>query len=146
MTRKNEITLPADNSPQSDSAMHGHDERPASNSRRRLLGALGAVTGALTVGASSTVLADNHAKAGGHKGMGDGHAKQHAFVVPATTESRCATCAFWGGQRHTNRERTQVHVQSLGMCNNPASPNFHTVTSPDTGPMENWVRWTALEV
>ena len=58
---------------------------------------------------------------------------------------RCATCAYWGGQRHVTPDKTEVHVKTLGMCNNPASPNFHTITSPDTGPMKAWVRWAALK-
>lgn len=67
-----------------------------------------------------------------------------AFAVPATSENLCATCVFWGGQRRVSRDGDEVHVKTLGYCNNPKSPNFRKMTSPNTGPMSAWVKWPAL--
>ena len=66
------------------------------------------------------------------------------LVLPATLESRCATCVYWGGQRSVNAEKTQVHVRSFGTCNNAASPMFGQTTSPEHGPMNVWAKWPAL--
>lgn len=65
--------------------------------------------------------------------------------LPATLQSRCATCVYWGGQRSVNTEKTQVHVLSFGTCNNSASPMFGRTTSPEHGPMNVWVKWPALD-
>ena len=67
-----------------------------------------------------------------------------SLVLPATLESRCATCAYWGGQRSVNREKTQVTVNSFGVCNNTESPMFGQTTSPEHGPMNVWLKWPAL--
>ncbi|MDO9477452.1 MAG: hypothetical protein Q7L07_12135 [Pseudohongiella sp.] len=67
------------------------------------------------------------------------------LVLPATLESRCATCAYWGGQRSVNREKTQVSVRSFGACNNSQSPMFGQTTSPEHGPMNVWLKWPALQ-
>ncbi|MGR8921874.1 MAG: twin-arginine translocation signal domain-containing protein [Gammaproteobacteria bacterium] len=112
--------------------------------RRKFLGraaALGAGLGAAAI--SSGVAAESGASQGGRGEKGRHRA--HSFVVPAETTGRCATCAFWGGQRHVNRAKTEVHATSLGMCNNPASPRYHTTTSPESGPMAVWARWPALD-
>lgn len=68
-----------------------------------------------------------------------------SLTLPATLESRCATCVYWGGQRSVNAEKTQVHVRSFGVCNNSASPMFGQTTSPEHGPMNVWVKWPALD-
>ncbi|MEX2481719.1 MAG: hypothetical protein WD928_12755 [Gammaproteobacteria bacterium] len=73
----------------------------------------------------------------GQHGMG-------SFAVAASTEGQCATCTYWGGMRRMSREGTEVHVKSLGFCNNPQSPNFRKMTSPNTGPMPHWVKWSAI--
>ena len=141
-------------------------------SRRRLLGTLGAATGAVALGVTGLARADHHGAsghdgesgharckhgegqhggAGGHDHSGakmQDHAKAeraHNFVMSASTEGQCGTCVYWGGQRHVNRSKTEVHVQTLGMCNNPLSPHYHTTTTPNTGPMAQWVKWPALE-
>ena len=89
--------------------------------------------------AVSALAAAPQVQAGGpHGGMG-------SFVVAATTEGQCATCTYWGGIRRLSREGTEVHVKSLGYCNNPQSPNYRKMTSPNTGPMPHGVRWPALE-
>ncbi len=89
--------------------------------------------------------------AGPGQGQGMGKTKgagrsAHAFVIAADTTNKCATCVYWGGQRHVSRDKSAVHATSLGMCNNPASMNYHRTTSPDTGPMAAWVKWPALDV
>lgn len=104
------------------------------NERRRFL-RYGTAAAAALVAASPVPAAEHKKRRGQH----------HAFVVPDDTEGQCATCVFWGGERHVNREKTAVHVTSLGMCNNPASANYHTTTSPNTGPMKAWVKWPALD-
>ncbi|MGR8949346.1 MAG: hypothetical protein ACU84Q_14980 [Gammaproteobacteria bacterium] len=93
---------------------------------------------------ASTMVAGNSSAQGGSKGAGGKGWQRHAYGVSADTTNKCATCVFWGGERHVSRDHTMVHVQSLGMCNNPASANYHTITSPDTGPMKAWVKWPAL--
>ena len=74
-----------------------------------------------------------------------GGARRHEFVMPADTTERCGTCVFWGGQRHVSRDKTEVHVRSLGFCNNPKSPNYHKMTTPETGPMKAWTKWPAVD-
>lgn len=78
-------------------------------------------------------------------GEGKQRWRRHAYGVSADTANKCATCVFWGGERHVTKDKSMVHVQSLGICNNPASANYQTVTSPDTGPMKAWVKWPALD-
>ncbi len=66
------------------------------------------------------------------------------YAVAATTESKCATCAFWGGVRRLSDDRKQVLTQSLGWCNNPASPRYGKLTTPETGPMDSWKKWDLI--
>ena len=98
-----------------------------STDRRRFLGRSLAAAAALSVPAVQA----------GQQGMG-------SFAVAASTEGQCATCTYWGGMRRVSREGTEVHVKSLGFCNNRQSPNFRKMTSPNTGPMPHWVKWPAL--
>ena len=84
------------------------------------------------------------------QGLGSGKGKGkwrpgHSFVLPSGTKNKCGTCVFWGGERHISRDKSEVHVTSLVMCNNPVSANYHRTTSPDTGPMVAWARWPALD-
>lgn len=90
------------------------------------------VVGATTVGAA------------GHEGHSG--PTTVAFVMSADTEGKCGTCVFWGGKRHVSLDKAEVHAGSLGMCNNPASPNYHKITTPESGPMKAWSKWPALEV
>jgi len=104
--------------------------------RRRFLTRTGLLVAGAAVAGSAA--AESH-------GVGKKWGKHsNDFIMPANTESKCATCLFWGGRRHISRDGSEVHVTSLGMCNNPASPNYHHTTSPDTGPMKAWVKWGAL--
>lgn len=115
-----------------------------SNQRRKFIQRVTSVTALATLtGTATSALA---AGQGQGKGPGKGAGKPgHAFVMAADTQNKCATCVFWGGQRHISRDKSAVHVTSLGMCNNPVSMNYHRTTSPDTGPMAAWVRWPALD-
>ena len=99
--------------------------------RRRFFRRAGGVAaGAVTAAALPVaVLAAEHGRKGGHAG---------AFTMAASTTGR-------GGRRHVSRDRTEVHARTLGMCNNPNSPNYHKTTTPDTGPMATWVKWPALD-
>lgn len=115
-----------------------------SNERRKFIHRLSSVSvvAALAGSASSAFAAGQ----GPGKGAGKGAGKPgHAFVMAADTTNKCATCVFWGGQRHVSRDKSAVHVTSLGMCNNPVSMNYHRTTSPETGPMAAWVKWPALD-
>lgn len=76
--------------------------------------------------------------------IANAQANPNTLVVSATLESRCATCAYWGGQRSVNAEKTQVSVHSFGVCNNSQSPMFGQTTSPEHGPMNVWLKWPAL--
>jgi hypothetical protein len=67
-----------------------------------------------------------------------------AYEMSAATKGSCGTCSFWGGKRRISADRKTVFVQSLGSCNNPASPNFQKTTTPETGPMDTWRKWEAL--
>jgi hypothetical protein len=108
-----------------------------SSERRRFLGKGTAAAAALVFGTAAVAQPDT----------GDKQPwRRRAYGVPADTRNRCATCVFWGGQRHVTLDKNMVHVESLGMCNNPESGNYHTITSPDSGPMKAWVKWPALEV
>ena len=78
-----------------------------------------------------------------HEAMGRGGAD--GYLVEATVTNRCATCEFWGGPRRLAPDRKSITVTGLGWCNNPASPNYQKLTSPDHGPMEVWRKWQILE-
>ncbi len=66
-------------------------------------------------------------------------------VVSSQTKNKCATCAFWGGQRTISEDRKSVHVHSSGSCNNKASPMYRTTTSAEHGPMDVWEKWSAID-
>ena len=66
--------------------------------------------------------------------------------IKADTKFRCATCRFWGGMRKITDDKKQVVATSLGWCNNPNSPMYRSMTTPDhemTKPGV-WVKWEAL--
>jgi hypothetical protein len=74
-----------------------------------------------------------------------GNKRGGAYAVPASREKVCATCTYWGATRRVSGDRSEVHVKSLGYCNNQESPNYRKMTSPDSGPMAAWVKWPALD-
>ena len=69
---------------------------------------------------------------------------QDTFPVPATQTGVCATCQYWGGIRRVSEDRSTVHCESLGWCNNPQSHNYQSKTTPITGPMAHWKKWDPL--
>lgn len=68
-----------------------------------------------------------------------------SMTVSARTRDKCATSAYWGGQRALSEDRRTVHVYSFGVCNNQASPMYRTTTSAEHGPMDVWMKWSALD-
>lgn len=68
-----------------------------------------------------------------------------SMSVSARTRDKCATCAFWGGQRTISEDRRNVQVYSFGTCNNQSSPMYRSTTSAEHGPMDVWVKWPALD-
>lgn len=111
--------------------MHDKDRRDALKTGGAML-ALG-VLGSLGVG--SAFAQEGHMR--GAKGV-------PSVVVSGGREKVCATCRFWGGVRRVSEDKKTVHCESLGWCNNPDSPNYQTMTTPETGPMDAWRKWEAL--
>ncbi len=72
------------------------------------------------------------------------NASETGFVMDASKPSVCGTCQFWGGQRLISEDGKSVEITSLGWCNNPKSPNYRKTTSPETGPMNVWEKWSVL--
>ena len=66
------------------------------------------------------------------------------FEVSTDVKEQCATCAYWGGKRRVSKDGKKVLSSSLGICNNPKSPNYQKTTTPETGPMKVWKKWDAL--
>lgn len=71
--------------------------------------------------------------------------QQQSYVMASSTEGKCGTCVFRGGERHVSRDMSEIHATTLGTCNNPKSPNYHRVTTPESGPMSAWVKWPAID-
>ncbi len=67
-----------------------------------------------------------------------------AIKTAASQVGVCATCKFWGGIRRVSPDKQTVYSESLGWCNNSASPNFQNKTTPISGPMKMWQKWDAL--
>ena len=66
------------------------------------------------------------------------------LVMDASKPSICGTCQYWGGQRRVSEDGKSIEITSLGWCNNPKSPNYRNTTSPETGPMKVWEKWSVL--
>jgi hypothetical protein len=109
---------------------------PIDSPRRRFVG-----SGAAAVAAVMTAAVSGPALATGHAGHGMPGSPEAGGVRFTGSEKACATCVFWGGSRKA--EKGSVLASSLGTCNNPASPNFQKMTSPDHV-MPQWVKWPAL--
>jgi hypothetical protein len=112
---------------------------PFSESRRRLLrtGGLAVASGALLGIGPNARAADQGSTAGAGPGVA-------AVLISADREGICATCQFWGGLRRVAVDGKSVLAESLGWCNNRASPSFQMMRSPEAGPMKAWRRWDAL--
>lgn len=109
---------------------------PIDSTRRRLLEG-----GAMTVAAVVAAAAAGSALAADHMGHIMPGSPETGGVRFKSDEKACATCVFWGGSRKA--EKGGVLASSLGVCNNPASPNFQKMTSPDHV-MPQWTKWPAL--
>lgn len=107
------------------------DQVPARNRRRFMRQAGQLAAGALIATSASAAVASP----GKNRG---------AFSLSADTKNVCATCQYWGAKRRVSQDGTRVMIGSLGWCNNRNSPNFGRMTSPETGPMKAWVKWSAL--
>ncbi len=118
--------------------MHGDDRRSflkvgSAALTAGVLGSLGGTAAAAEHGA--------HMRRGGELKSEKG---ADAFVVKADERGICATCRFWGGIRRASEDKKTVYCESLGWCNNPASPHYQSKTTPVTGPMDTWKKWEAL--
>jgi len=110
-----------------------------SESRRRLLrnSGLAVAGGALLGFGPNTRATEQGSMAGAGKGVA-------AVLIGAEREGICATCQFWGGLRRVAVDGKSVLAESLGWCNNRASPSFQMMRSPEAGPMKAWRKWDAL--
>jgi hypothetical protein len=112
------------------------------HSRERRLFVAGAVGAVL----APTIIGPSDAAAQQHAGVSVGHAETAGYVLDAATADYCATCVFWGGERRISVDGKNVTTMGLGSCNNPASPNYQKLTTPDHGPMTGvWRKWGALD-
>ncbi len=103
------------------------------------------VIGGLLVG--NAFAADQHQgkETGGMAGMGMlNHGARDGYVISADFKQHCGTCEFWGGPRRIAENGKTLTITGLGWCNNPASPNYQKMTSPDHGPMSTWKKWMVL--
>ncbi len=73
-----------------------------------------------------------------------GHGGSAGYIMDASVKEHCGTCEFWGGPRYASRDRKEITITGLGWCNNPASPNYQKLTSPEHGPMDTWRKWSVL--
>jgi len=63
-----------------------------------------------------------------------------------SSDRRCATCDFWGGQRALNADKSTVTVAdgTTGICNNPQSPLYNRQARPDQIFNNGYRRWREL--
>jgi len=81
----------------------------------------------------------------GQESMGAmGHGEAGGYVMATGIIKHCGTCEFWGGPRRISSDGKTITVTGLGWCNNPNSPNYQKMTTPDHGPMDTWRKWGAL--
>lgn len=94
-------------------------------------------------GFAATARAAEHGKmpAGAEKSAEMNVKDRDVFVVKATEEGVCATCAYWGGIRKLSGDRQNIECESTGWCNNRKSRFFGMRTTPRTGPMTSWKKW-----
>lgn len=102
---------------------------------RRLFIERGAVAAVAAIAAGSAAAATP----AGHSMPGKASADGIRF---GKDEKACATCGFWGGSRKFEKA-SGVLATTLGVCSNPASPNYQKMTSPDHL-MPQWVKWQAM--
>ncbi len=73
-----------------------------------------------------------------------GHGGADGYVLNSSVTQRCGTCEFWGAPRRLAEDGKTVTITGLGWCNNPKSPNYQKMTSPDHGPMAFWKKWPLI--
>jgi hypothetical protein len=73
-----------------------------------------------------------------------GHGEAGGYVMATGIAKHCGTCEFWGGPRRISQDGKTITITGLGWCNNPKSPNYQKITTPDHGPMDTWRKWGAL--
>jgi len=73
-----------------------------------------------------------------------GQGGSDGYIIDASAKRRCGTCEFWGGPRRVSEDGKTLTITGLGWCNNPASPNYQKMTSPEHGPMDTWRKWRVL--
>ncbi len=73
-----------------------------------------------------------------------GRGGNDGYIMDSSVKRHCATCEFWGGPRLVSEDGKTLTITGLGWCNNPASPNYQKMTSPDHGPMDTWRKWRVL--
>lgn len=106
------------------------------NRRDFLVRSAGVVAGSVFGSAMLPLFA--HAQ--GSMGQGD----TGGYVTKAGVEKRCGTCDFWGGPRRLSSDGKTITITGLGWCNNPKSPMYQKITTPEHGPMDTWRKWGAL--
>ncbi len=76
-------------------------------------------------------------------GAGGNHAAAASF---ASTDRRCATCDFWGGQRVLAADKGSVTTAdaATGICNNPQSPLYNRQARADQIFVNGYRRWKEL--
>jgi len=67
-----------------------------------------------------------------------------AVSVDVSATGKCATCAYWGGERRVDPGRGVVEAGDKGYCNNPQSPAYQKQTRPTQG-APVWEKWPALK-
>ena len=94
----------------------------------------------LAAGYGRAVAAEQEGKAMDMMGQGGAD----GYVMPSSVAQRCATCEFWGGPRRLAQDGKTITVTGLGWCNNPQSPDYQKMTSPEHGPMTVWKKWQLI--
>jgi len=97
----------------------------------------GAALGPAVIGTAVAAAQESHETMLG-RGGSDG------YIMDASVKRHCGTCEFWGGPRRVSEDSKTVTITGLGWCNNPASPNYQKLTSPEHGPMDTWRKWRVL--
>lgn len=115
----------------------------SSSYERRMFLMQAATIAAATIAGTGTSVKAVAAEHEGHSAMlGKGGAD--GYTMSTSVENRCATCNFWGGERRVSADGKELTVGGLGWCNNPDSPNYLKLTSPEHGPMDMWRKWSVL--
>jgi hypothetical protein len=116
---------------------------PRNDRRAFILKACAVMTGVVVGPAIIGTVVDASAQEMGHE-MTMGRGGSDGYIMGASVKQHCGTCEFWGGPRRLSEDKKDLTITGLGWCNNPASPNYQKLTSPDHGPMDTWRKWSVL--